>query len=176
MKKAFTMIELIFVIVILGILAAVAIPRLNATRDDAEFVKAKNNFNTMLADVTSYYTSHGKFPKQADIKLNEITSAPIYLNEKTKTPPTHHGWFTVKDVGQCLYVKVGMNSSGIGYLQLRGASGINPNSICARLIEDVNNAGIISSNSYTADNFTTRKTDLDSSNIFIKLGGSGVAW
>ena len=37
--KAFTMIELIFMIVILGILAAVAIPRLAATRDDAEIVK-----------------------------------------------------------------------------------------------------------------------------------------
>ncbi len=32
---AFTMIELVFVIVVLGILAAVAIPRLAATRDDA---------------------------------------------------------------------------------------------------------------------------------------------
>ena len=36
MKKAFTMIELIFVIVILGILASVALPRLAATREDAE--------------------------------------------------------------------------------------------------------------------------------------------
>ena len=35
MKKAFTMIELIFVIVIIGILASVAIPKLTATRDDA---------------------------------------------------------------------------------------------------------------------------------------------
>ncbi|WP_418228279.1 prepilin-type N-terminal cleavage/methylation domain-containing protein [Campylobacter pinnipediorum] len=38
MKKAFTMIELVFVIVILGILAAISIPKLIATRDDAEIV------------------------------------------------------------------------------------------------------------------------------------------
>jgi general secretion pathway protein G len=41
MKKAFTMIELIFVIVIIGILAGVAIPKLAASRDDAQIVKAK---------------------------------------------------------------------------------------------------------------------------------------
>jgi len=41
MKKAFTMIEIVFVIVIIGILAAVAIPRLAATRDDAEISKAR---------------------------------------------------------------------------------------------------------------------------------------
>ena len=35
MRTAFTMIELVFVIVILGILAVVAIPKLAATRDDA---------------------------------------------------------------------------------------------------------------------------------------------
>ena len=39
-KKAFTMIELIFVIVIVGILAGIAVPRLAATRDDAIITKA----------------------------------------------------------------------------------------------------------------------------------------
>ena len=39
MKKGFTMIELIFVIVILGILASVAIPRLAGTRTDAEIAQ-----------------------------------------------------------------------------------------------------------------------------------------
>jgi len=37
------MIELVFVIVVLGILASVAIPRLAATRDDAKIAKARSD-------------------------------------------------------------------------------------------------------------------------------------
>ena len=40
-RKAFTMVELVFVIVVIGILSAVAIPKLAATRDDAEISKAR---------------------------------------------------------------------------------------------------------------------------------------
>ncbi len=39
-KKAFTMIELVFVIVVIGILAAIAVPKFAATRDDAIITKA----------------------------------------------------------------------------------------------------------------------------------------
>ena len=61
MRKGFTMIELIFVIVILGVLASVAIPRLAATRDDAEVAKAATNLATAVSDLTAYYTAKGSF-------------------------------------------------------------------------------------------------------------------
>ena len=80
MKKGFTMIELIFVIVILGILASVAIPRLAGTREDAEISAAVANLRTLVGDAASYYAVKGSFKNQAgtaEAKWQEFTSVPL---------------------------------------------------------------------------------------------------
>ena len=98
MRKGFTMIELIFVIVILGVLASVAIPRLAATRDDAEVAKAATNLTTAVSDLTAYYTAKGQFSQSSDFTK--------FTNALTKD-----GKLKVKGTKDCVTVKVPKNGA-----------------------------------------------------------------
>ena len=80
MKKGFTMIELIFVIVILGILASVAIPRLAATREDAEISATVSNLRTLVSDINSYYVVKGTLN---GAKWKDITNIPLGSADST---------------------------------------------------------------------------------------------
>ena len=80
MKKAFTMIELILVIVVIGVLAAIAIPRISATRDDAVLVKTMAEIRTAIEEINAYYISQGKLALDTTnnkVKFKEMTNAGV---------------------------------------------------------------------------------------------------
>ena len=79
------MIELIFVIVILGILASVAIPKLSATRDDAKISTVANNIQTVFQDFGSYYVAQGRFDNTT--------------KNMTNVDATGFGYFTITSGG-----------------------------------------------------------------------------
>ena len=113
MKKGFTMIELIFVIVILGILASVAIPRLSGTREDAEISAAVANLRTLLGDAAAYYAVKGDFKDAGgtnDAKWTEITSVPLKKDTAGAaigdTLATTAAYLKVGDVNDCIGVAV----------------------------------------------------------------------
>ncbi|WP_459816759.1 type II secretion system protein [Campylobacter concisus] len=80
MKKAFTMIELILIIVVIGVLAAIAIPRISATRDDAVLVKTMAEIRTAIEEINAYYISQGKLALDTTnnkVKFKEMTNAGV---------------------------------------------------------------------------------------------------
>jgi len=78
MKKAFTMIELVFVIVVIGILSAIAIPKFAVTRNDAVESKAKSTvaaMRTALAMERQKRILQGDFD---DINVSTVESLMEY--------------------------------------------------------------------------------------------------
>jgi len=71
------MVEMVFVIVILGILAAVAIPKLSATRDDAEVAAGLQRATMLITDIGSYYTGHGIFAEVEKMTNEELLKADL---------------------------------------------------------------------------------------------------
>ena len=55
-KKGFTLIELLIVVVIIGILAAMAIPKFSATREKAYFAAMKSDLKTLASQQEIYYS------------------------------------------------------------------------------------------------------------------------
>ncbi len=91
MKKAFTMIELVFVIVIIAILASLALPKLVLTATDAKATSQAGTLKDVLMQLKTYYIANGKLLDHKDSSWQEAvkTMSPQYklsLEQNQKDP------------------------------------------------------------------------------------------
>lgn len=71
MHKSFSLVELIFVIIILGIIASFAVPKFLGTKDSALASTLKRDTSTVINSVQTYYLLHNKIDKISDsVTLN----------------------------------------------------------------------------------------------------------
>ncbi|WP_455757463.1 type II secretion system protein [Sulfurimonas sp.] len=74
-KNAFTMIEMVFVIVVLGILASIAIPRLSATRTDAVITKGRADIASIRSAIVTERQSRLITGDSAYIDADDLDNA-----------------------------------------------------------------------------------------------------
>jgi prepilin-type N-terminal cleavage/methylation domain-containing protein len=77
-QKGFTIVELLIVIVVIGILAAITIVAFNGIQNRAKDTKASELANQLRGKVASWQAVKGSYPAQSDITggLTDLTNAP----------------------------------------------------------------------------------------------------
>ena len=92
MKKAFTLIELLIVVAIIAILAAIAVPNFLEAQTRAKVSRAKADMRTVATGLESYYIDNNKYPTDRPVRPlqgnfggtetigDELTSPIAYLS------------------------------------------------------------------------------------------------
>ena len=94
-SAGFTLIEIMVVVVILGILAAIVVPKVINKPDQAKIVRAKQDINAIRSALDLYRLDNGRYPSTdqgLDALVHKPTITPIpqnwhqYLRETPKDP------------------------------------------------------------------------------------------
>lgn len=78
-RNAFSLVELIVVVVIIGILAAIAIPRFSRGAAGAGDSSLKANLNVLRNAIELYYYEHGEYPGENGDGTNAAGSEEAFL-------------------------------------------------------------------------------------------------
>ena len=62
MKKAFTLVEMLIVVVIIGILSAALLPRLQGAQSSARDAARRSDLSQLGSAILSYYNNRGEYP------------------------------------------------------------------------------------------------------------------
>ncbi|MEA3498446.1 MAG: type II secretion system protein [Campylobacterota bacterium] len=111
-KKAFSLIELIFVISILGIIAALAVPKLLDSRSDAIVSTIKQDVSTISTAIQSHYMINNGIAKITD-SVNVNTQNWIVEDKKVEFNKDGENCISIEIVENKLDVTIFQDSSDI---------------------------------------------------------------
>ena len=74
-RKGFTLIELLIVVVIIGILAAIAIPKFANTKEKAILASMKSDLRNLVTAEEAYFADSAKYTDQLSLLKFNVSSA-----------------------------------------------------------------------------------------------------
>ena len=86
-RSGFTLIEIILVVVIIGILAGIAIPRMGGKAEKAQISAAKSNIAALSMAIQEYEMMNGNYPASLDGLLDESKGGPYMEKKVIPTDP-----------------------------------------------------------------------------------------
>ena len=86
-RSGFTLIEIILVVVIIGILAGIAIPKLGGTSEKAMIAQAQANITALSMAIQEYEIMNGDYPASLDALLDESKGGPYMEKKVIPTDP-----------------------------------------------------------------------------------------
>jgi prepilin-type N-terminal cleavage/methylation domain-containing protein len=111
-RKGFTLIELLIVVVIIGILAAIAIPKFSNTKEKAVISAMKSDLRNYASSQESYYADYTTY---ADITSNATYFRGSVGNTITSTVADGTHWeATAANLGTSQTCVMGSNTSATG--------------------------------------------------------------
>ena len=88
-RKGFTLIELLIVVVIIGILAAIAIPKFANTKEKAYVASMKSDLRNLVTAQEAYFSDRTSYTTTGGLGEAYKASAGVTV---TVTSPTGTGW------------------------------------------------------------------------------------
>jgi general secretion pathway protein G len=114
-RYGFTMIELIFVIVIVAVLAVVAIPKLAATRDDARASAIAQDAMTGAFEVATYAVSRGMTASTLTEMSNAVTSL---VEEGHATENGTDVTIGIGNISDCMHLKIENQGANVEVIKI----------------------------------------------------------
>ena len=131
MKKAFTIIELIFVIVALGILAMVATPRLVSSKEDAEITRVKSEIAAIRSAIQTHRGAN-LLKQNGSGYPGDLTARRI--EEITNGTKLSQKYWSVSRDGSELNVTIGSRTATFTYDRTTGRLTCqNTNDLCRKI-------------------------------------------